>query len=116
MKTSILFAFVALLLAVLAIGPAFSRPVQESRFKNIKVLTDLSDTEIQKEMQNFAKSIGVTCTYCHQGSDYASDENPKKETARKMITMVKSINKDFLDGKAACILCHRGSAIPDASQ
>jgi Photosynthetic reaction centre cytochrome C subunit len=115
MKTLILFAFVALLLFV-AIGPASSKPIQESRFKNIKVLNDLSDPEIQKEMQNFAKSLGVTCTYCHQGTDYASDENPKKETARKMYTMVKTINKDFLGGKAACVLCHRGSAIPDVSQ
>src|SRR5262245_33795216 len=116
MKTSILIAIVAMLLLVLAIGPAFSRPVQESRFKNIKVLTGLSDPEIQKEMQNFAKSLGVTCSYCHQGTDYASDENPKKETARKMYTMVKTINKDFLGGKAECLLCHRGSAIPDTSQ
>ena len=116
MKTSIVFAFVAFLLFVVAIAPASSKPVQESRFKNIKVLTDLSDPEIQKEMQNFAKSLGVTCTYCHQGTDYASDENPKKETARKMYTMVKTINKDFLAGKAACVLCHRGSAVPDVSQ
>src|SRR5438132_295731 len=116
MKTSILFPATLLLLAAVFLAPAISRPVQDSRFKNIKVLTDLSDSEIQREMQNFAKSLGVTCTYCHAGADYASDENPKKDVARKMVTMVKTINKDFLGGKAACVLCHRGSAVPDPSQ
>ena len=115
MKSSILLVLSIVLVAGVVIAPARSKPLQETRFKNIKVLTDLSDTDIQKEMQNFTKSLGVTCTQCHAGSDFASDENPKKDVARKMITMVKTINKDFLGGKAACILCHRGSAIPDAS-
>ena len=116
MKSSMLLVFSIVLVIGVVVVPARSKPVQESRFKNIKVLTDLSDTDIQREMQTFAKSLGVSCTYCHEGSDFSSDENPKKDVARKMITMVKTINKDFLGGKAACVLCHRGAAVPDASQ
>ena len=32
-----------------------------------------------------------------------------------MLTMVRTMNMDFLGGKAACVLCHRGSAVPDAT-
>lgn len=117
MKRSIVFVFCCSIgLAGMVMPPASRAMRAQSRFENIKVLTDMSDGEIQREMQNFTKSLGENCTYCHQGTDYASDENPKKAVARKMITMVKTINKDFLGGKAACVLCHRGSAIPDASQ
>jgi len=116
MKRSIVFVFCSCIVLVGIVPPTSRAMRAQSRFANIKVLTDMSDGEIQREMQNFTKSLGVNCTYCHQGTDFASDENPKKEVARKMITMVKTINKDFLGGKAACVLCHRGSAVPDASQ
>jgi photosynthetic reaction center cytochrome c subunit len=47
--------------------------------------------------------------------DNASDENPKKLVARKMIEMVNDINAKFPDGKAhvTCYTCHRGKNIPD---
>ena len=101
--------------AAIFVAPARSRPMRQSTFENIKVLTDMSDTDIRKEMQNWGEALGVTCSHCHVTGDFASDMNPKKEMARKMARMVKTINKDFLDGKAKCVLCHRGSAVPDPS-
>jgi hypothetical protein len=89
---------------------------QPTRFKNIKVLTALSDADINREMQKWTKSLGVQCTYCHEPPDYASDDNPKKDIARKMFSMVTSVNDQFLEGKASCVLCHRGSAVPEQSQ
>jgi len=117
MNRVILFILGFMIAAGIFVAPARSgtMPLQSS-FKNIKVLTDMSDTDVRMEMQGFTRALGVSCTYCHEGSDFASDENPKKLVARKMITMVKTINKDFLGGKAACVLCHRGAAVPEASQ
>src|SRR5262245_56592078 len=98
----------------LVVASSSARAAQ-SQFKNIKILTDMADADIRKEMQGFTAALGVTCTYCHDDANFASDEKPKKEIARKMLTMVKTMNKDFLGGKAACVLCHRGSAVPDAT-
>ena len=64
-------------------------------------------------MQAWTKALGEPCTFCHEGNDYVSDANPKKEIARKMATMVMAVNKEYLNGKASCMLCHRGAAIPD---
>ena len=46
-------------------------------------------------MRNFNQALGVQCTYCHMEGDFASDANPKKETARKMIAMVRQIDTSF---------------------
>jgi photosynthetic reaction center cytochrome c subunit len=84
-----------------------------TKFKNIKVLTDLTDAQINREMQAWTKATGEKCPYCHEGTDYASDANPKKDIARKMAQMVLDMNKNYLDGKANCMLCHRGAAVPE---
>ena len=43
--------------------------------------------------------------------DFASDDNPKKETARMMLSMAREINAKFPDGKrhVSCYTCHRGT-------
>ena len=63
---------------------------------------------------------GGGCNYCHdsaQGASKASDANPKKLTARMMISMAKEINGKFPDGKdhVTCYTCHRGSTMPLAA-
>ena len=54
------------------------------------------------------------CSYCHVQGDFASDDNPKKDMARMMISMVKDINAKFPDGKmhVTCFTCHRGAEEP----
>ena len=111
-RLSIFMTVSAIAILMLPARAGFASPRQE----NVKVLMDMSITDIRKEMQGWAKALGVQCNYCHEGSDYPSDANPKKETARKMATMLKTINKDFLDGKATCMHCHRGAAIPELPQ
>ena len=103
----------AVIASAVAATPARPLPMPQSSFENIKVLTDMSDTDIRNEMNDWTEALGVTCSYCHVAGDFASDMNPKKETARKMARMVRTINKDFLDGKAKCVLCHRGAAVPN---
>lgn len=81
---------------------------------NLKVLKVTSGTEVVQIMHTFTSGLGVQCNYCHAQGNYASDENPKKETARKMIQMVQQINGNFPDGKmhVSCYTCHRGEAEP----
>ena len=81
--------------------------------KNLKLLSP--DSNIREIMQGFEKALGVTqCAYCHMQGDFASDSNPKKETARMMISMVRDINSKFNDGKqhVSCFTCHRGAEMP----
>ena len=80
--------------------------------KNLKVLP--ADTNIRQTMGVYAASLGVKCTGCHIQGDFASDENPHKEIARKMIVMTTEINAKFPDGKihVTCFTCHRGEEHP----
>ena len=65
-------------------------------------------------MQAMRPALGVQCTFCHMPPDMASDDNPKKLIARKMMEMVNQINANFPDGKAhvSCYTCHRGATMP----
>ena len=82
--------------------------------KNLKILTGQSGAEVIQTMRAFRTALGVECTHCHVQGDFASDENPKKEVARMMISMTREINGKFTDGKrhVGCYTCHRGSVEP----
>ncbi len=81
--------------------------------KNLKILK-MEGPELIRTMNAYRMALGVRCDYCHVQGDFASDENPKKNTARMMITMVQEINGKFLDGKehVTCYTCHRGEVQP----
>jgi hypothetical protein len=88
--------------------------------KNLKLLD--AKTEIRFVMQNFNEALGVQCTYCHVEGDFAADSNPKKDIARKMISMVRLIDTSFPSSAGVfpegyhevdCSTCHRGSAKPE---
>jgi len=79
--------------------------------KNLKLL----DPEtLMPTMMSFKTALGVECSFCHVKGDFASDDKPTKEMARKMIVMTRSINANFPDGKihVTCYTCHRGSTEP----
>ena len=81
---------------------------------NLKVLKTKSGAEVRQIMRTFTTGLGVLCMYCHLLGNFASDENPKKETARHMIQMTAVINRQFPDGKmhVSCFTCHRGESEP----
>jgi hypothetical protein len=81
---------------------------------NLKVLKASTGAEVRQIMQTFTAALGVQCANCHVQGNYVSDENPKKEVARKMIRMTQQINAQFPDGKmlVSCYTCHRGEAQP----
>jgi Photosynthetic reaction centre cytochrome C subunit len=81
---------------------------------NLKVLKVSTDAEVGQIMRTFTAGLGVQCIFCHEQGNFASDENPKKEIARHMITMTQQINGNFSEGKlrVSCYTCHRGEAEP----
>jgi hypothetical protein len=95
--------------------------------KNLKVLTP--SVNIAQVMRGFTAGLGVECGYCHAQGDFSSDNNPKKEIARKMLAMMKQIKIHFPDagndfansrylafpeGKqyVTCYTCHQGEIKP----
>jgi hypothetical protein len=95
--------------------------------KNLQVLSkDISAHDIGALMKRYGEELGVNCSYCHvensqtQKLDYASDENPTKQTARLMIRMLSDINTRYLaqlgDRRYAvpitCGNCHQGQSNP----
>jgi hypothetical protein len=93
--------------------PDPNKPAGEA-FKNVQLLKDLPAGQFFGVMQSISASLGVECNFCHVQNDFASDDKPEKKTARSMMTMVKSINQQFFDGKAEvrCYTCHHGAAEP----
>ncbi len=93
---------------------------------NVKVLTGLTAQQFQEEMNFIVQGLGVTCGTCHVRGNFASEDKPQKQTARKMLEMVKAINKaNFPDykpkdgesvlGRVTCYTCHRGETSPKTS-
>jgi len=71
--------------------------------QNLKVLPkNLTRQQVTALMRTFTTALGVQCTHCHAGTppqlNYAADEKPTKEVARKMIHMVMHINDEHLKG------------------
>ena len=81
---------------------------------NLKVLKVTKGSEVMQIMRTFTAGLGVQCSFCHVQGNFASDDNPKKETARHMIEMTMLVNSKFPDGKmrVTCYTCHRGEAEP----
>jgi hypothetical protein len=61
-------------------------------------------------------SLGVQCAFCHvtEGNRFDLDTKMEKDTAREMIQMVLSINKNNFEGRTVvtCNTCHRGQEHP----
>ena len=72
-------------------------------------------------MGTFRDALNVDCPYCHGGErPQQVDVNPRKDTARKMILLVRQINANFPgtgvfpEGTqlVTCYTCHRGDPHP----
>ena len=102
-----LVVLVSLFAAVAQDAPKKAPPAP----KNLKLL---QPSEIRPRMGAFRTALGVECSFCHVAGAFDSDDNPKKEVARHMITMMRDINSKFPDGKThvTCYTCHRGQQEP----
>jgi photosynthetic reaction center cytochrome c subunit len=82
--------------------------------KNLKIL---KPEEIRPTMAAFRTALGVQCNFCHIQGDFASDDNPNKLTARRMMTMTHDLNASTFEGKmrVTCYTCHRGATEPPSA-
>jgi hypothetical protein len=85
----------------------------EKKYKNIQLLKGLPSERLNKIMFAFKDSLGVECTYCHVPDHFEKDDKPTKQTARKMITLVRDTNAKMGSvGRVSCFTCHRGQPKP----
>ncbi len=122
-------AFACLALAAsVATGHAEPERGFVAAMSNLQVLSArLSREDVRGLMKQYERDLGVSCNYCHVEDrdtgviDYASDENPRKHTARIMISMLDDINERHLaqlGGErryavpVTCGSCHQGRTSP----
>jgi hypothetical protein len=94
-------------------------PMAEEVFKNIQVLKGIPVDEFMGTMGIFASALAKNCSECHgieSGGNwdlYAKD-TPLKQTARRMVLMVKQINDTNFGGRqmVTCYSCHRVQSRP----
>ena len=112
--------------AALAQAPAAAALAQiprdqlsEVAFKNVQVLRGIPVDEFLATMGFIAASTGLNCTHCHSGYDYtvesyAADTIDLKQTARKMMVVMNTINQSFFNGRqvVTCWTCHQGEQVP----
>lgn len=92
----------------------------------VKVLTGLTVPEFEAEMQRMTQALGASCGTCHARGNFASETNPRKAVARRMLEMTKTINQQFFPdykpdegasrlGRISCFTCHQGELHPKAA-
>jgi cytochrome c553 len=98
---------------------------------NLKVLPkNLTGEQVHEIMHKWEAQLGTECGTCHAadptkkgpngrpGLNFADDSKPEKATARLMVAMVESINKDYVSkiensgAPVTCGTCHRGHLDP----
>ena len=98
---------------------AQSQLLAENVFKNVTVLRGIPVDEFMGTMGVFSAALGFSCEDCHTASsndwaNYAKDVSPRKQMARRMVTIMTEINKQYFGGRqvVTCFSCHRGSNRP----
>lgn len=109
-------------LSALDVNAQVSQPkpmLAEERFKNVQVLRGISVKEFMETMGFFSSALNMNCSNCHvpesDGNwDRYADDIPVKQTARRMVVMMNSINQSFFGGKReiTCYSCHRTANRP----
>ena len=116
------------LVATVAVGAQTPSPAMVDT-PTVKVLTGLTVPEFEAEMQLMNVALGVSCGHCHARGNFASETNPRKASARRMLEMTKAINQQFFAdykpvapigdesrlGKVTCFTCHQGSERPKST-
>jgi hypothetical protein len=97
-----------------------SPPMADEVFKNVQLLKGIPVDQFMGTMGFFSASLGLNCTDCHvdeSGGNWAkyADDNALKQTTRRMIRMVTSINQTSFGGRqlVTCNTCHRGTRKPN---
>jgi hypothetical protein len=121
-----IFVVAGFLTAVLTgAGLVFAQPASQDKpllaeqaFKNVQALKGIPVDDFLETMGLMSAALQFDCSDCHVGAgtdsvDWAAD-TPRKRTARRMVNMVASINKDNFGGRqvVTCWTCHRNRDRP----
>jgi photosynthetic reaction center cytochrome c subunit len=111
-------------IALIGAGMAFAQAppakplMAEQVFKNVRVLTGMPVDDFMETMGLISAALSFDCSDCHTGAgtdkvDWAAD-TPRKVTARMMVSMVATINKNNFQGRqeVTCWTCHRNRDRP----
>jgi len=121
-------ALIVALVATTGFGSAKAQPPGKwppDSLVNVQVIPKTTQpVQVWGMMRNIASGLGVSCTFCHVGSDsapleqidFATDEKRNKRVARQMMRMVQEVNGrlDTIPARptptvtVTCITCHRG--------
>ena len=128
LRPAALTAAVALALGVPALAAAQSAPMQPgiAESATITVLKGLTVPQFETEMRHFVQGVGLNCGGCHTRGNFASEDNPRKAIARRMIEMTRALNKKYFPayvpaegestlGRVTCYTCHQGEASPKSA-
>ena len=120
---------------VAALGTAWESAAQEDawtwpeRAQNLQELpAEFPGRRLAAVMNGFSSALGVDCSYCHVGDpdqprsqyDFASDDNPRKVTARRMLQLLGVVNRELREIEPSgdqrvnmwCHTCHAGKPKP----
>jgi hypothetical protein len=104
---------------------------KELPFVNLKILPKNISSKLLNQIMvdDFSDGLGVSCMSCHAEDstthrvNYASDANPQKNMARRMMKMTLKINRQFFGIRhpsiggstmvVTCFSCHRGTFFPN---
>lgn len=99
-------------------APTAKPQMAEEAFKNVTVLKGIPVDDFMGTMGVMSAALGFDCSECHVGAgtdkvDWAYD-TPRKLIARRMVTMVATINHDNFSNRqvVTCWTCHRGRDRP----
>lgn len=89
----------------------------EQAYKNIQVLKGTPANQLILSMHLMVGQLGEDCVFCHTDhnpANFPRDDKPAKQTARRMIEMVRNINRTAFEGRqvVTCYTCHQGNARP----
>ena len=122
MRTKSIVAALGAALVAVGVASAQTPAVGMVDTPSVTVLRGLTVPAFEAEMQFMNTALGVGCGFCHARGNFASDSNPRKATARRMLEMTRAINQQFFAdekasreprlGKVTCFTCHQGSELP----
>src|SRR5437660_9796902 len=98
------------LVALMGAGLAVAQPASQEKpllaeqvFKNVQALKGIPVDDFLQTMGIMSAALQFDCSDCHVGAgtdsvNWAAD-TPRKRTARRMVNMVATINKDNFGGR-----------------
>ena len=90
------------------------------------MLKGLTVPQFETEMRHFVQGVGLNCGGCHTRGNFASEDNPRKAIARRMIEMTQALNQKYFAawvpadgestlGRVTCYTCHQGETTPKSA-